>query len=570
MSQPRRFLESLFAGKPNDLYILLWTLPEKESQWFPRVADAVSCAESITAHDLYVGVGLAGQDYGPSRRCKSEEIAGIVGLWADLDLRSEAHPKATLPASVEQALSILPPEFPPSIVVHTGNGVHVWWLFREPWIFSTEDDRRLAATLVGQWHTLLRDNASQQGWTYERLADLARVLRIPGTTNSKDPANPKPVVLHSQTDFRYNPTEIAEYLEDLGVPDDEKEASAAQEWAERFKDKPITINLVARIPDDILKGWMETDPRFKNTWFRQRPDLNDQSQSGYDLALACFGFRAGLEQQQIVDLLIHHRVVHKQKHRTRIDYFQRTLAKAAQVAERTQRAFLGDPPPAGSASAPEGAIDSERPSRSKASICRWIFEVLGIEVLRIVKISGKQPLYRMETAEGKMEFDNVGKLISQQAVRTAIAATVGKLIPPFKPKMWREIAQLMLDACILEDGGEELESEGAARLYIHQYLAETAFIPGISGQLAQDLRKPMILDDQIAMCSSELRLHLNKSQSQPISPAAVVGMLSAVGAKVERVRGKTFKEQSRWILPLAEFDPSDYVSGDPGGSLGNG
>jgi hypothetical protein len=41
-------------------------------------------------HDLYVGVGLSGQDYGASRRCPSSEVAGIVGLWADLDL-SQTH-----------------------------------------------------------------------------------------------------------------------------------------------------------------------------------------------------------------------------------------------------------------------------------------------------------------------------------------------------------------------------------------------------------------------------------------------------------------------------------------------
>lgn len=566
MSQPRLFFETLFAGKPNNLNILLWTLPEKESRWFPRIEDAVSCAESFTTGDLYVGVGLAGKDYGRSRRCKSEEIAGIVGLWADLDLQSEAHPKATLPVSVEQALSILPSEFPPSIVVLTGNGVHVWWLFKEPWIFASEDDRCEAAELVGGWHTLLRDNASQQGWTYERLADLARVLRIPGTTNHKDSANPKPIVFHSQTDSRYNPSEIAEYLADLGVPDDETEASAAREWAERFKDKPISINLAARMPEEMLHGWLETDPRFNNTWFRQRPDLHDQSQSGYDLALACFGFRAGLDEQQIVDLMVQHRSMHRQKPRTRLDYFQRTLAKAARTSDGIPpgKAHLGDPPGAGPHSAFESATDAEGPIRSKASICRRISDALEIEVLRIVKISGKQPLYCMETSDGKIEFENVSKFISQQAVRTAIAAAAGKLIRPFKAKSWQAIAQAMLDACIVEDGGEELESEGAARLHIHQYLAETTFISGISGQSIQDLRKPMVRDDQIAICSSELQLHLNKTQSQPFTLSAVVAMLCAVGAKVERVRGKAFKEQSRWMLPLDEFDPSDYASSDPG------
>ena len=98
------FLEALFAGKPDDLlHLLLWTLPEKRSHWFQNVESAIQFAESMRQRDLYVGVGLSGQDYGSSRRCPSNEVAGIVGLWADLDLKSDAHPKAALPATIEDA-----------------------------------------------------------------------------------------------------------------------------------------------------------------------------------------------------------------------------------------------------------------------------------------------------------------------------------------------------------------------------------------------------------------------------------------------------------------------------------
>ena len=51
-------------------------------------------------------------------------------------------------------------------------------------------------------------------------------------------------------------------------------------------------------------GW--TPPPL-NTWLRQRHDLKDQSQSGYDMALAVFGAQSGLTEQQIVDLIVHHR-----------------------------------------------------------------------------------------------------------------------------------------------------------------------------------------------------------------------------------------------------------------------
>jgi len=185
-----------------------------------------------------------------------------------------------------------------------------------------------------------------------------------------------------------------------------------------------------------------------------------------------------------------------------------------------------------------------------------------------VKISGKQPLYRMETAVGKIAFDNVAKFISQQAVRMAIAATAGKLIGHFKPKVWEGIAQSMLDACIVEEGSEELHQEGAARMYIGQYLAETTFIPSIEGQMTQDLRKPMVRDGQITVCASDLQAHINRTTGQNLPVREVAAMLSAIGAMTIRVRSRKIKEQSRWELPLTEFDPADYTVPEPEGPGG--
>lgn len=578
MNQSRVFLEALFCGKPDELFLLIWTLPEKASKWFRDIDDAVRCAESLAACDAYAGVGLASRDYGSTRRCEASEIAGLVGVWADIDLRSDAHAKAALPGTVEQALAILPPEFLPTFIVLTGNGVHVWWLFKEPYVFENDEDRKRAASLTHRWSTLIRDNARLRGWAIDRLGDLARVLRIPGTQNCKDPANPKPVTIHSRSDHRYNPSELLEYLDDMNVPDQYGENNAGREWAQHFQNKPIAINLAARIPDDLLSRWLEKDTRFKSTWFRQRSDLSDQSQSGYDLALANFGLSSGLAEQQIVDLIIHHRAMHKQKPRTRLDYFYRTLSTAANRGKQ-------DPVGAATASsAPESQTADPRPEtsepppamppspisdREKVELCDRISEELGVEILRMVKLDGKEPVYRMELAEGKIHFDNVGKLISQTAVQAAIAARTGILIHPFKAASWRRLVQWMLDACVVEEASEELECEGAARLSIAQYLSETPFISSIEGQSPLDLRKPMEREDRITVCASDLQMFINKTTQQNLPVRAVAAMLSAIGAKTIRVRGKKIREQSRWELPLEEFDPAEYARSEDGSAAEN-
>ena len=69
---------------------------------------------------------------------------------------------------------------PPSILVLTGNGVHAWWLFKEPYIFESDEERNAVARLVRRWHTMLRLRLAAHGWAYDCLSDLARLLRVPG------------------------------------------------------------------------------------------------------------------------------------------------------------------------------------------------------------------------------------------------------------------------------------------------------------------------------------------------------------------------------------------------------
>ena len=569
---PRWFLEELFGGKTDELYLLIWTLADKRSRWFRDLDAAASAVEALAGQDVYVGAGLSAKDYGPSQRCPSEEIAGVVAAWADLDVLSDAHTKKSLPPTLEQALSVVPPTIPPSIVLSTGNGAHAWWLLREPYLFDGDKDRRWAASVVLRWQTLLRYNAANRGWAFDRLADLARVLRIPGTLNCKDPAHPKPVTLYQVTERRYNLSDLEEYLDELGIQDPEAHEQERRAWAERFKDKPIVVNLKAELPEDLIKRLVDADLRFRNTWFRQRHDLKDQSQSGYDLALADFGMDAGLSEQQIVDLIIQHRRMHRQKPRTRVDYYERTLAKAAQRNGSTCE--LPTPPPAaakapGAEESVERAPETSRPPTqahlkdslaAKASLCEYISQVLGVRILRIVKITGKEPTYQLVLENGTIELAHVGKLLDQNSVRMAIATATNKLIKRLKPKLWDQLAQCMLDALIEEEGGPETQLEGAMRMYLEQYLTDVAFIPAIEGQPSNAIRRPMVLDGQIAVNSADLQLFINKTFVQNLSVKAVASMLAAIGAKNIRVRSAKNGEQGRWLLPADQFNPADYTA----------
>ena len=61
----------------------------------------------------------------------------------------------------------------------------MYWLFKEVWIFNTEEDRVAAAKLCKRMSATLRSVASKYGYDVDSVGDLTRVLRLPGTLNHK-------------------------------------------------------------------------------------------------------------------------------------------------------------------------------------------------------------------------------------------------------------------------------------------------------------------------------------------------------------------------------------------------
>src|SRR5262249_12702344 len=109
------FLNSLWRRKPDALVLLIWFRDGKKVYWFPGIEAAAEFIVKGHKRDVYIGVGLSSSDNGENRRCKSDEVAGIAGMWADFDLKSAAHANKALPASIEDALTIIPPDLPPTI-----------------------------------------------------------------------------------------------------------------------------------------------------------------------------------------------------------------------------------------------------------------------------------------------------------------------------------------------------------------------------------------------------------------------------------------------------------------------
>lgn len=133
---------------------------------------------------------------------------------------------------------------PDPTIVDSGRGIHVYWTFSAPiakelWLPVAEGLKFLCAK-----HNLFADNAC--------TADMARILRVPGTKNYKDIENPLPVVVLTEgkpTDFEALTALIPIHL---GEP---KGAKPRREMTAEDKEKygNTTFNF-SKIMNRSLKG----------------------------------------------------------------------------------------------------------------------------------------------------------------------------------------------------------------------------------------------------------------------------------------------------------------------------
>jgi len=633
----QQFLQALWQYKPEESYFLIWSKrrDSKQSHWCQTVAQAAAAVEAGRQADLYVGCALSMMARSAEQRVGNEDAAGIPGVWVDIDIRSEVHQAKALPATAELALQIIPHDIQPTVLVRSGNGLHAWWLFREPWIFEGVEEREVAAKLLRRWQALLRMRAAARGWSLDHTHDLARLLRLPGTLNHKsDP--PRMVSLLAKDGPRYDPSDLEEILDQHNVP---RDFQAARRAALGTVEQPeLTLHPDAAVDHKLLELLLDASLKFRATWQRQRWDLHngDASQSHYDLAIANFGLDAGLPEQLIVNLMIEHRRGNpdfKARRKLRQDYYRRTLDIAYQkgagarpvqivapevVAQATgltplapatgdadqeaATAVLAPAPPdplaelesrlaaemraaqageglEGASVEPEalaaaGAAKAAKPKRtapvgsaappptgppdeaSRVLMCEYLSDLLGVRILRIVKVRGKEPSYHMELHSGKVEFPKIDRLLDQQQVRLAIAAHANQLIRRFRAKEWDQVAGNILAALTEVDGGMDMEFEGAMRTYLHAYLQQTNFVDP-DEQNPTFLLRPMILGGQIAITVNDLLQWLGRTLQVRVSPKDITSALVAIGATPIEL---TSARQSRWRLPSHDWLISEYES----------
>jgi hypothetical protein len=209
-------LETLWSDADKGL-LAIYSLPSGKAEFFDlSEGDALKRAsKSIiganSKQNVYHNLGLLKGL--PEGHGKESEVIAIPALWMDIDIAGHAHKKSNLPSSLQECLDFFY-DFPlkPTLIINSGHGLHVYWVFREVWYFDGVDERKNARLLSDKFQSTLIQRAKEKSWDLDKISDLARLLRVPGTYNFKNPREPKLVKIIKRTEDRYNPEDFEPFL----------------------------------------------------------------------------------------------------------------------------------------------------------------------------------------------------------------------------------------------------------------------------------------------------------------------------------------------------------------------
>lgn len=215
-----QFLEALY-GEELPGHLVIWTLEGRASHYHTSLTRAANDAVALVKQNknVYFGVCLQNKKAALARDKKSrgfeDTVAAIPGFWIDIDIQGPGHKAQDLPVSTKEALDFTNDfPLPPTLIVHSGGGLHAYWLFKELIELESDEEIKAFATMSRRFQHTLIEAAKKQKWSLDNTADLARVLRLPGTMNLKhDPVEVK--VLHYDEGSRYNPDDIIDYCLEL-------------------------------------------------------------------------------------------------------------------------------------------------------------------------------------------------------------------------------------------------------------------------------------------------------------------------------------------------------------------
>jgi hypothetical protein len=236
--------------------LALWGLPGRRSVHAPLAELTVSgdeewsqLFEHYKGKNLYFGTASRREGLRENQRGTKRDCVLLPAFTLDIDMKAEegTHAAENLPSTLGEVDQILGEDPPPSAVIHTGNGLHLYWFLSEPLDVSSKAKADAVGKRIKAWQARYIERAKALGWVLDATHSVDRVWRVPGSQNVKtDP--PKPVeLLHCNASLRYSPFELCDVSSQNpppspeppdapGIPPDlESKMKASTSYKEEFR-----------------------------------------------------------------------------------------------------------------------------------------------------------------------------------------------------------------------------------------------------------------------------------------------------------------------------------------------
>lgn len=215
ISAPADFYRALF-GKCTDCKITIVTFPDKTIRHYPaeELERFISDILQLGPHNnTYFNVNPRAKDLPDGLRGTSSDVTHLCALYSDFDIAGPAHTETNLPKTGEDVWELLNNcPFPPTVIIHTGYGIHAYWILETPLRLDTPASRDVAERTLSGLGRYFTEKSKEHGWKLDNVFDLARVLRAPGSCNHKlkDPVESR--IIHDSGIY-YTLEDFAEYMD---------------------------------------------------------------------------------------------------------------------------------------------------------------------------------------------------------------------------------------------------------------------------------------------------------------------------------------------------------------------
>ena len=193
------------------------------------------------------------------------------------------------------------------------------------------------------------------------------------------------------------------------------------------------VNLDANPPLEKFEALTSNNKKFKKTWDHARPDLKDQSMSGYDLSLATQAAYAGWSDKELIALIVAHRRKYGGLEKaSRQDYMDRqiNMARTAQLNDSTDIE-------AQKFESLEKAKDSD-----PDDVLAEISSQLGVPIQKIIKRGNDSAHYYFVIDNKEVLIGTSDMILSPSAVRNRIFDATCKVMSGVKQDRWIKVCGL--------------------------------------------------------------------------------------------------------------------------------